>query len=102
MIPVAVGMMLASPIAGTLAHRHSARVLSTGGLALTGLGLAALAAVLRPDLPYPAMAVALFVVGAGSGLFLTPNTSSIMASIPARRRGIAQMKRPATGAGRGP
>lgn len=88
-IPVAVGMMLASPIAGMLAHRYSARVLSTGGLALTGLGLAALAVLLRPHLPYVTMAVALLVIGAGSGLFLTPNTSSIMASIPSRRRGIA-------------
>jgi EmrB/QacA subfamily drug resistance transporter len=88
-IPVAAGMMIASPVAGTLAHRYSARVLSTGGLALTGLGLAALAALLRPHLPYATMAVALLVIGAGSGLFLTPNTSSIMASIPPRRRGIA-------------
>jgi hypothetical protein len=45
--------------------------------------------VLRPDLPYAVMALTLLVIGAGSGLFLTPNTSSIMASIPARRRGIA-------------
>lgn len=88
-VPVAIGMMFASPVAGALAHRYSARVLSTGGLALTGAGLAGLAAVLRPHLPYAVMALTLLVIGAGSGLFLTPNTSSIMASIPARRRGIA-------------
>lgn len=88
-IPVAVGMMFASPIAGALAHRYSARLLSTGGLGLTGVGLVLLAAVLRPHLPYTVMAVALLIIGAGSGLFLTPNTSSIMASIPANRRGIA-------------
>jgi hypothetical protein len=88
-VPVAIGMMLASPIAGGLAHRYSARVLSTGGLALTRIGLAGLAAVLRPHLPYVTMALALLVIGAGSGLFLTPNTGSIMASIPARRRGGA-------------
>ena len=88
-VPVAIGMMLASPIAGGLAHRYSARLLSTGGLALTGIGLVGLAALLRPHLSYVTMALALLVIGAGSGLFLTPNTSSIMASIPARRRGIA-------------
>lgn len=88
-IPVAIGMMLASPVAGALAHRYSVRLLSTAGLALTGLGLAVLAALLRPHLPYALMALALLVIGAGSGLFLAPNTSSIMASIPARRRGIA-------------
>jgi MFS family permease len=82
-------MMLASPVAGGLAHRYSARVLCTGGLALTGVGLVGLAAILRPHLPYALMALVLLVIGAGSGLFLTPNTSSIMASIPARRRGIA-------------
>jgi MFS family permease len=88
-VPVAIGMMLASPVAGGLAHRYSARLLSTGGLALTGAGLVGLAVILRPHLPYALMALALLVIGAGSGLFLTPNTSSIMASIPARRRGIA-------------
>jgi EmrB/QacA subfamily drug resistance transporter len=88
-IPVAIGMMVASPIAGALSHRYGARLLSTGGLAMTGAGLVGLAAALRPDLPYPIMAVALLVIGAGSGMFLTPNTSSIMSSIPPRRRGIA-------------
>lgn len=88
-VPVAIGMMLASPIAGGLAHRYSARLLSTGGLGLTGVGLVGLAAILRPHLPYALMALMLLVIGAGSGFFLTPNTSSIMASIPARRRGIA-------------
>lgn len=88
-IPVAIGMMVASPVAGARAHRYSARVLSTGGLVLTGLGLVALTVLLRPHLPYATMAVTLLVIGAGSGLFLTPNTSSIMASIPPRRRGIA-------------
>jgi EmrB/QacA subfamily drug resistance transporter len=88
-VPVAIGMMLASPVAGALAHRYGARLLSTGGLALTGAGLAGLAALLRPHLPYAVMALTLVVIGAGSGLFLTPNTSSIMASVPARRRGIA-------------
>jgi predicted MFS family arabinose efflux permease len=57
-VPVAIGMMLVSSIAGGLAHRYSARVLSTGGLALTGIGLAGLAAVLRPHLTYVTMAPA--------------------------------------------
>ena len=43
------------------------------------MGLVGLAAVLRPHLPYALMALMLFVIGAGSGLFLTPNTTSIMA-----------------------
>ncbi|MBO0829255.1 MAG: MFS transporter, partial [Streptosporangiales bacterium] len=88
-LPVAFGMMVASPVAGRLAARVPARVLSTIGLGVVAAGLAVLAVVISPEIGYPALTGILLVIGAGSGFFLSPNTSSIMASVPADRRGIA-------------
>jgi EmrB/QacA subfamily drug resistance transporter len=87
--PVALAMMALSPLAGRLATRYPARILSSLGLALTGAGLLALALLLQPDLGYPVVCACLVAVGAGSALFMTPNTSAIMASVPAARRGVA-------------
>ncbi len=82
-------MMLASPLAGRLAIRYSVRSLATAGVLASAAGLLTLAPTLSATMPYPVLGVTLFVIGAGSGLFLTPNTSSIMANVPAERRGIA-------------
>lgn len=87
--PVALGMMVMSPLAGRLAPRVEARILSTLGLALTGAGLAGLAVVLQPTTSDPELAAWLFVIGLGTGLFMTPNTNSIMSSVEPGRRGIA-------------
>jgi EmrB/QacA subfamily drug resistance transporter len=88
-IPVAIGMMLVSPIAGRLTRRYSARVLSSVGLSLTSAGLVMLGLVVEPSAPYVVVAVGLLAVGVGSGMFLTPNTRSIMAGVSEARRGIA-------------
>jgi EmrB/QacA subfamily drug resistance transporter len=87
--PVAIGVMVASPVAGRLARRFDARILSTAGMALTGTGLLTLAIFLSPDLAYLPIAIALLAIGVGSGLFLTPNTTAIMTSVADSRRGVA-------------
>ncbi|WP_026961904.1 MFS transporter [Alicyclobacillus herbarius] len=92
-LPVTVGVLLSSPIAGALTNRYSARVLSTLGLALSALGLALLAGLLHPHGAYWPLGGAMFLVGFGSGLFLTPNTKSIMMSVPDIHRGMANALR---------
>ncbi|MEV7391364.1 DHA2 family efflux MFS transporter permease subunit [Streptomyces sp. NPDC091215] len=86
---VALAMAAVSPVAGSLRGRFSARTLSSTGLVLAAAGLFALAAVIEPAMNSAALAACLVAVGAGVGLFMTPNTSSIMESVPAQRRGIA-------------
>jgi EmrB/QacA subfamily drug resistance transporter len=88
-LPVAGGIMLASPVAGRLSRRVGTQALSTAGMLVTGAGLLTLALMLTPSAPYGIIGVALFAVGAGAGLFLTPNTASIMLSVEPDRRGIA-------------
>jgi MFS family permease len=88
-IPVAAGMMVASPFAGRLVAHSSARVLSTAGLACTGVGLLGLALRLEPHTSDPELWIWLAFVGLGTGLFMTPNTNAIMSTVDAGRRGVA-------------
>lgn len=93
---VAVAMAVASPLAGRLRARFSARALASAGLTLTAAGLYALAVLIHPAMNSATLAICLLAVGAGVGLFMTPNTSAIMGSVPARRRGIANGVRQTT------
>jgi MFS family permease len=58
-------------------------------MAVTATGLAVLAVVIGPRTAYPVIGVCLLAVGVGTGIFMTPNTTSIMASVSPDRRGIA-------------
>lgn len=88
-MPMAIGLAVASPVAGWLARRYSSRDLSRVGMLTVMISLAMLALVMSPNLPELALIVGLFGVGAGTGVFMTPNTHSIMAGVQAHQRGIA-------------
>ncbi len=86
MIPLTVGFLIAGPVSGRLADRHGARNFATVGLVLTGLSLIGLQAI-PINFPYPLFAVLLLLVGLSMGLFAAPNSSAVMNSLPANRRG---------------
>lgn len=88
-LPVSIGLMVASPIAGALSRWYSARLLSTAGLGISAVGLLILAFTTTPTAPYSLTGLGLGLAGAGSGFFLTPNTTSIMTSIGRAQRGAA-------------
>jgi EmrB/QacA subfamily drug resistance transporter len=92
---VALGMAIVSPVAGRLAGRHSARILSSAGAALIALPLFVLAVEIGPDINRIELAGLLSLIGVGTGLFMTPNTSSIMISVVPARRGVANGARQA-------
>ena len=86
MIPLTVGFLIAGPVSGWLADRHGARNFATVGLVLTGLSLVGLQAI-PVNFPYPLFASLLLLVGLSMGLFAAPNSSAVMNSLPANRRG---------------
>jgi EmrB/QacA subfamily drug resistance transporter len=88
LMPLAVGMLVASPLAGIHADRHGSRSLAAAGMLLTAAGLAAMT-TLGVHTPYWESGLWLFIVGAGSGMFNSPNTAAMMGAVPAHRRGIA-------------
>ena len=86
--PMAVGMLISSPLAGIWADRRDSRVLAALGMLVTALGLAFMT-MLEPDSSYWLGAGWLFLVGIGSGMFNSPNTAAMMGTVPSQRRGIA-------------
>ncbi|MGH8891145.1 MAG: MFS transporter [Acidothermaceae bacterium] len=87
--PLAIGMMVAAPVAGRLATRIPPRILSTFGTVVVAAGLLTLALGASPTSSYLLIGSSLFAVGVGTGCFLPPNTSAIMASVGAQSRGVA-------------
>ena len=88
MLPLTAGFLIAGPLCGYLSDRYGARLFATVGLLIVAasfLGLMALPVVF----PYPAFALLILASGFGQGMFSAPNTSSIMSSVPAGRRGVA-------------
>jgi MFS family permease len=85
--PLAVGMLVLSPVSGVLADRYGSRLLATLGMIITGLGLAGLL-LIQTDTPYWQLAGWQLVIGAGAGIFNSPNTSAVMGVVPPAKRGI--------------
>jgi EmrB/QacA subfamily drug resistance transporter len=86
--PLALGMLIASPLAGMYADRHGSRALAAAGMLLSAVGLAGMT-TLSVGSPYLQSGLWLMVVGVGSGMFNSPNTAAMMGSVPPQRRGIA-------------
>lgn len=88
LIPLAAGMLVASPIAGWWADRHGSRGMAVAGMLVSAAALAGMT-TLQVTSPFWESALWLGIVGVGSGMFNSPNTAAMMAAVPANRRGIA-------------
>lgn len=88
MTPFALVMMVVGPISGVLSDRLGSRGLSSAGLAISAIGLLGLTR-LQPSTSMAEIILWMVIMGAGSGLFFSPNTNAIMGAVPAERRGIA-------------
>ena len=86
LVPLTIGSLLAGPVSGRLADRFGARPFATAGAVLSGV-VFLLFNLLPMDFPYVPFAVLLFLVGLSIGMFMAPNTSSVMNSLPADQRG---------------
>jgi MFS family permease len=86
MLPLTVGFLAAGPMAGILADRYGARPFATGGLVLVAVTFVALLAI-PVDFNYAVFALLIFLNSVGMGLFIAPNQTGIMNSLPAARRG---------------
>ena len=86
--PMAIGMLVSSPLAGIWADRRGSRTLAALGMLVGAAGLA-LMTTLEPHSPYWQSTLWLFIVGVGSGMFNSPNTAAMMGTVAPHRRGIA-------------
>jgi MFS family permease len=88
MIPMTIGFAVMGPLSGWLSDRYGARGFSTLGMLLSA-GVFLSLTLLPYDFDYVAFAIAIFGLGLGLGMFASPNTASIMNSVPADDRGVA-------------
>jgi EmrB/QacA subfamily drug resistance transporter len=86
--PLAIGMLVASPLAGMYADRRGSRTLAALGMVVSAAGLAGMT-MLQAHTSYVWSAIWLLLVGVGSGMFNSPNTAAMMGAVPMHRRGIA-------------
>jgi EmrB/QacA subfamily drug resistance transporter len=77
-----------SPFAGRLSDRVDPRIVASWGMGLIAAGLALLAFV-GPATPAAFVVACLVLLGAGFGLFSSPNTNAVMGSVPKRSYGVA-------------
>lgn len=77
-----------SPFAGRLSDRVDPRVVASSGMGLIAIGLALLAFA-GPATPVAFVVACLVLLGAGFGLFSSPNTNAVMGSVDKRSYGVA-------------
>jgi MFS family permease len=88
LLPLTAGFLVAGPVSGTLSDRFGARGFASAGMVVFGgsfLGLM----LLPVDFSYWEFALLIAANGIGTGMFSSPNSASIMSSVPARQRGAA-------------
>jgi EmrB/QacA subfamily drug resistance transporter len=87
-LPMSVGMIAAAPLSGMLSDKFDSRAMSAGGLAVMACGILWLS-TFNAATPIPMLIASFFLFGFGGGFFQTPNTSAVMGTVTAKRRGIA-------------
>jgi EmrB/QacA subfamily drug resistance transporter len=88
-LPVTIGMIIGSPIVGALSAKYSARLLTTIGLLGTCMGMLILVCNIGVHSSLFWISLGQLLIGVGTGVFQTPNTQSIMLTVPHERRGVA-------------
>jgi EmrB/QacA subfamily drug resistance transporter len=88
LIPFAVAFVSLGPLSGYLSDKYGPRGFTTTGLSISTVGLVGLSFI-PANVSYTVLAFFMVLVGAGGGMFVAPNMSSIMSSAPVTRRGVA-------------
>jgi MFS family permease len=88
LIPMEIIIFILSPISGRLSDRYGSQLLTSVGLAFNGAALIWFS-TLNEKSSYGAVLISLLLFGFGMALFASPNVASVMGSVPAEKRGIA-------------
>jgi EmrB/QacA subfamily drug resistance transporter len=91
-LPFDAAFLALGPVSGRLSDIYGKRPFTTAGLAVISLALL-LSGTVGISTSYATIALYLVIGGAGLGLFSSPNMSSVMGSVPARRRAVASALR---------
>lgn len=88
MIPAAISMVVVGPISGRLSDRYGWRALTVGGLLLGAAAWLVLATRLNQDTSVGLIIAMLMLQSLGTGMFNTPNSSSILGAVERSSYGV--------------
>ena len=88
LIPVSAALAVFGPLSGWLSDRYGSRFFVGLGLFLSGIGFLLLTQ-LQIKTSFIELLLPFILLGAGMGIFTSPNRASIMNSVPANRRGVS-------------
>ena len=86
MLPSSIGILIAGPLSGRLSDQFGARYFSTIAMVLTATGFL-LMMLLPVSFTYPMFALIILLDGLAMGMFMAPNTTAVMNSLPEQHRG---------------
>lgn len=86
MLPLTLGFLVMGPISGKLSDKYGQRWFMTAGMLLNAMGFIALS-FLPVQFALLPFALITFFIGVGQGLFNSPNSTSIMNTVPPHQRG---------------
>lgn len=96
LIPNLIGYAIFGPLSGYLSDRFGTVKFEGIGMLATAIGLFMLY-IMPYDFNYLYFASAIFIIGAGMGIFTSPNTADIMRAVNPQYRGVASGMRAALG-----
>jgi MFS family permease len=88
MLPMTLGFVIMGPISGMLSDKYGSRWIATTGMTIVTLVFIGLS-LLPYNFDYWELGILIFFMGIGNGMFASPNSSSIMNSVPPQNRGVA-------------
>jgi EmrB/QacA subfamily drug resistance transporter len=88
LIPTSASLATLGPISGWLSDRYGPRPFLTTGLIVSAIGFLWLSTIGPAD-SFLQLTPPLVLVGAGMGLFASPNRAAMMTAVPPTRRGVA-------------
>lgn len=89
LLPYTATFMTVAPVAGALADRIGERPLLVGGLTLQAIGMAWLALIAKPELPYSHMLAPFLIAGIGVSMAIPAAQNSVVGSVPSEALGKA-------------
>jgi hypothetical protein len=88
LIPVSLALAAFAPISGWLYDKYNLSLIAPAGLLISAAGFFILSSV-GATMSFQDSVLPLVLVGAGMGIFASPNRTIIMNSVPSFRRGVA-------------
>ena len=88
LIPVSLALAASAPISGWLYDKYGLSLIAPAGLLISAAGFFMLSSIGATMSFYDSI-LPLVLVGAGMGIFASPNRTIIMNSVPSHRRGVA-------------